>query len=62
MKRFIFTTHDGAQISAAKWIPDGEVKAVVQIVHGMNEYIERHAKTAEFLANNGYAVFGEDHR
>ncbi len=62
MKRFIFTTHDGAEISAAKWIPDGEVKAVVQIVHGMNEYIERHAKTAEFLANNGYAVFGEDHR
>jgi alpha-beta hydrolase superfamily lysophospholipase len=62
MERFIFTTHDGAQISAAKWIPDGEIKAVVQIVHGMNEYIERHAKTAEFLANNGYAVFGEDHR
>ncbi len=62
MKRFIFTTHDGAEISAATWIPDSEIKAVVQIVHGMNEYIERHSKTAEFLENNGYAVFGEDHR
>ncbi|HSW59394.1 MAG TPA: alpha/beta hydrolase, partial [bacterium] len=62
MERFLFKSHDGAEINAAKWIPEGEIKGVVQIVHGMNEYIERHAKTAEFLANNGYAVFGEDHR
>lgn len=62
MERFTFITHDNVEINAAKWIPEGEVKAVVQIVHGMNEHIERHSQTAEFLMKNGIAVIGEDHR
>ena len=41
--------------------PAGEVKGVVQIAHGMAEYFERYNGFADFLADNGYVVCGEDH-
>ena len=34
---------------------------IVQITHGMAEHIERYADFANFLAENGYAVFLHDH-
>jgi alpha-beta hydrolase superfamily lysophospholipase len=37
-------------------------KAVVHILHGMREYIERYDEFALFLVNNGYTVIGQDHR
>ena len=48
-------------INAAKWIPDGKPKAVLQIVHGMVEYIERYNDFARYLADHGYLVVAEDH-
>lgn len=41
--------------------PELPVKAVVQISHGMCEYVGRYAEMAEYLASNGIAVFGNDH-
>lgn len=41
--------------------PDVSPKAVIQIVHGMCEYIDRYAPFAEMLLEAGYAVCGEDH-
>lgn len=49
------------QIHACAWYPQGEVKGVVQIVHGMAEYVQRYEKFAEFLVEHGYVVCGEDH-
>ena len=43
------------------WLPDGEVCAVLQITHGMAEYIDRYDAFATFLAENGWAVIGHDH-
>ncbi len=43
------------------WKPEGEVTAVVQLVHGMEEYIGRYDEFANFLTDNGYAVIGHDH-
>ena len=37
-------------------------KAVIQIVHGMEEHKERYFDFAEFLANNGYTVLVSDLR
>lgn len=37
------------------------VRAVVQISHGMCEYIERYEDFADFLCGNGIAVCGNDH-
>lgn len=36
-------------------------KAILQISHGMCEYIERYEDFAEFMARNGYVVCGNDH-
>ena len=45
-----------------KWTPDsGEYHAILQITHGMIEYIERYAQFAEFLTEQGYMVVGHDH-
>lgn len=41
--------------------PTLPVKAVVQISHGMCEYIGRYTELAEFLAANGIAMAGNDH-
>ena len=41
--------------------PDGEVRAMVQIAHGMCEYFLRYLPFGEFLAKNGILVFGHDH-
>ena len=37
-------------VHAVKWVPEGEVKAVLQISHGMCEFVERYDDFAVFLA------------
>lgn len=59
---FYFPSRDQrTQIHAVEWIPDGEVRAVVQICHGMVEYIDRYHEFAEYLRGYGYYVVGHDH-
>lgn len=43
------------------FIPDGEIKGLFHLVHGMTEYIDRYDHLMSFLAENGYVVFGYDH-
>lgn len=43
------------------FIPDGEIKGVFHLVHGMTEYIDRYDHLFSFLADNGYVSFGYDH-
>ena len=62
MERFSYEGSEHLKISAVKWLPEGEIKAVIQIVHGMNEHMERYSGMAEFLNKKGFAVYGEDHR
>jgi len=49
------------KIHASIWTPEGEPRAILQIVHGMQEYIDRYEEFAQFLAGNGFVVCGEDH-
>ncbi len=49
------------RLHVCRWTPEGEVKAVVQIVHGIAEYIERYDEFAVYLNSLGYLVVGEDH-
>ena len=37
-------------------------KAIIHILHGMREYINRYDEFAIFLVENGYTVIGHDHR
>lgn len=43
------------------WMPEGEPVGVVQIVHGMVEYVERYGEFAEHLNRLGFIVVGHDH-
>lgn len=43
------------------WTPDGTVRGVLQIAHGMVEHIGRYDEFARFLAGHGFAVLGTDH-
>lgn len=49
------------KIHAVEWDPEGEPKAVLQIIHGMTEYIGRYDEFASFLADHGFCVVGNDH-
>ena len=40
---------------------DNEIKGIVQLVHGMCEYIDRYDEFAAYLTRHGYAVIGHDH-
>lgn len=61
-EHFSFTSNEGnIKIHGMRWIPQGEVHAVVQLVHGMAEHIERYRDFALFLAGHGILVVGHDH-
>ncbi|HET8989237.1 MAG TPA: alpha/beta hydrolase [Humibacillus sp.] len=59
---FTLTTPDGTEVFVNRWLPDGEVKAVVQISHGLAEHSARYARFAQRLTDHGYAVYASDHR
>ncbi len=59
---FYFPSKDGnTEIHTIEWKPEGEVRAVLQICHGMVEYIRRYDEFARFLCGKGYYVVGNDH-
>ena len=59
---FYFPSKDGnTEIHTIEWKPDSEIRAVLQICHGMMEYIERYDEFAQFLCERGYYVVGNDH-
>lgn len=58
---FWFDSCGAGKIHGCRWLPEGEPKAVLQIVHGIAEYIERYDGFAEFLTRRGFLVVAEDH-
>ena len=43
------------------YIPNGEIKCLLGLAHGMTEYIDRYNHLFSFLAENGVLAFGYDH-
>ena len=59
---FYFPSKDGnTEIHTIEWKPEGKVRAVLQICHGMVEYIKRYDEFAQFLCEKGFYVVGNDH-
>lgn len=71
---FYFLSADGkTRIHGVKWIPVGETsvperdpdevvfRGVLQITHGMVEYIERYDEFARYMTKQGFLVVGHDH-
>lgn len=55
------STAKGRTLHAFRCVPDGKVRAVVQLSHGMIEFIDRYKPLAEYLAARGILVTGHDH-
>lgn len=59
---FTFASSNGHDtIQAYQWLPDGEARAVVQLAHGMTEYMKNYEELAKYLTDNGFAVVGMDY-
>lgn len=59
---FQVRSNDGRTLlHGVEWIPEGEVRAVVQLVHGMAEHIERYRAFAQYLNGYGILAVGHDH-
>ena len=58
---FWYDSKGAGKIHGCKWTPEGDVKAVLQIVHGIAEFVERYDEFAKFLNAHGIAVVAEDH-
>ena len=57
-----FVTPDALTIYHQAWLPDGDPKAVVILLHGLAEHSGRYAHVAKALTDAGYAVHALDHR
>ncbi|MDO5334748.1 MAG: alpha/beta fold hydrolase [Coriobacteriia bacterium] len=58
-----FPSSDGrSRIRTLTWIPlEGELRGIVQVVHGMSEHVGRYEGFAQVLAGAGFIVVGDDH-
>jgi alpha-beta hydrolase superfamily lysophospholipase len=59
-----FIAKDKKEIFYYKWTPDNkdDVKAVIQIAHGMAEHAQRYGDFADYFTGKGFAVYANDHR
>lgn len=59
---FYFPSKDGnTEIHTIEWKPEGDIRAVLQICHGMVEYVNRYDEFAQYLCSQGIYVVGNDH-
>lgn len=62
-EEFYFSSRDGEhRIHAIRWIPETDRPVcILQIIHGMSEYVDRYDEFAQYLAGKGILVVGDDH-
>lgn len=61
MKEFSIPSRGKGFLHCISWEPDGPVRGIVQIVHGIAEYAARYDEFARFLNQSGFLVVAEDH-
>lgn len=61
MDKYIFNNSEGSSITYYKWGSTKNPKAIIQLVHGMSEWVGRYNYLAEKLVDEGYLVYGHDH-
>ena len=57
-----YISSGSSRLHIAVWEPSGERKAIMQISHGMIEYIKRYSHFADYLNQAGILVIGNDHK
>ena len=51
-----------ATIHGVLWMPEVEPVGIIQIAHGVTEYIDRYEEFANIMTQKGFIVCGNDHR
>lgn len=59
---FKFSINDGAVLFAREWQPEGELRGVICLVHGLGEHSGRYANVALKLTQAGYVLLSYDQR
>lgn len=52
----------GTRLFRRSWLPDGQARGVLVLVHGMSEHSGRYEHVGRFLADRGLAIHAYDHR
>lgn len=62
-EEFYYDSSDNkTKIQGIRWIPENQtIIGILQIAHGMVEFIDRYDEFARVLAENGFLVVGNDH-
>lgn len=61
-EEFYYPSADGkTRIHGMAWLPECEPVGVIQIAHGVTEYIGRYEAFAEYFTDRGFVVAGNDH-
>jgi len=58
----IFNNSQHLNIYYQGWLPDGEPRAVLVLVHGLAEHSGRYGNVAGYFVSRGYAIYGLDHQ
>ena len=58
----LLQTVDGSRVVYRRWLPDGEIRGTLQLVHGASEHSGRYDRLATTLALRGYGVWAMDLR
>ena len=62
LNEFSFASSNGqSEVYAREWVPDEDIRGIVQIAHGIAEHIARYDDFAKFLAEKGFICVGNDH-
>jgi alpha-beta hydrolase superfamily lysophospholipase len=61
MREFSLGSSGGGFLRCGVWAPKGEPVAVVQLIHGIAEHIDRYAEFGDFLAEHGFLMVADDH-
>jgi acylglycerol lipase len=55
-----FTSNRGLNLYYQAWIPEGDIKAVLMVVHGLAEHSSRYSNIVNHFVPKGYAVYSFD--
>ena len=63
IEEFTFLSSDGqTRLHAMLWLPEGEIRGILQIAHGVAEHVARYDGFARYLCARGIAVAGPELR
>src|SRR6478609_11069664 len=58
----LLQTVDGSRVRYRRWLPDGDLRATVQVVQGATEHSGRYGRLAQALTARGFGVWAMDLR